>query len=756
MTYRIAGLDPAPFAPLWAMDADELAASGARRVTADADRGFPCRVTLEDARAGEQLLLVHHVHHDVAGPYRSAFAIFVREDAAKPAVYEDRCPPCFDGRTLSLRGFDGDGALAEARLAAPGEADAAIRALLADPRDCLYQCPQRRGRLLRRADRARRTMSIATIADDEAWAAVLRRDRALRRPLRHRRADHRHLLPPVVRRAPSRRASNVRFFADGEEAREAGLRPACAACPTTSPATSRRCCARSRRSRRPRRRCRWRSWPARRAIRRATSSACSPALTGLSPAAYARALREERAREALAEGESVTDAIYDAGFESASRFYDSMQGRLGMAPSAWVKGGAGATIRWAVVDSSLGPMLVAATDKGVCRLSFGRGREELERLFPNAELVEGGADFAALLQRVVAAVDDPASGRDIPVDVRGTAFQERVWQELRKIPPGETRSYAEIAAAAGNPQGGARGRLGQRREPRAGADPVPLRGPLGRLARRLCLRARDQAEAARTGRQSNEPGTPRPLSPPCTCRAIRCCSTISGTSAARRPSRRAGRRRSPPAATRWPRRRAFPTARASRSTCSSIAIRRIVAAVDIPVTADFEGGFAADPAHVAEHARLPRRDRRGRLQLRGPGDRRARACTRSPSRRGASPRWSRAACGSTRAPTCSCASCCRRRERQRPLAAGRGARARACLCRGRGAQLLRPRRQRPRPDRRDLRGLAAAGERDQARGARHRRARAERASRGSAGARGRGAGRWQRLTEEAKALYASD
>ena len=117
-----------------------------------------------------------------------------------------------------------------------------------------------------------------------------------------------------------------------------------------------------------------------------------------------------------------------------------------MAPSAWVKGGAGVTIRWAVVESSLGPMLVAASDKGVCRLSFGRGREELERLFPKAELVEGGADFAALLQRVVAAIDDPASGRDIPVDVRGTAFQERVWQELRRIPAGETRSYAEIAA----------------------------------------------------------------------------------------------------------------------------------------------------------------------------------------------------------------------------------------------------------------------------------------------------------------------
>jgi hypothetical protein len=133
VTYRIAGLDPAPFASFAAMADDRLAEHRARRVTADSDRGFPCRVTLEDAREGERMLLVHHVHHDVETPYRSAFAIFVREGANEPAVYQDRCPPCFENRTLSLRGFDGEGALAEARLAAPGEADAAIRVLLADP-----------------------------------------------------------------------------------------------------------------------------------------------------------------------------------------------------------------------------------------------------------------------------------------------------------------------------------------------------------------------------------------------------------------------------------------------------------------------------------------------------------------------------------------------------------------------------------------------------------------------------------------------
>ena len=185
-------------------------------------------------------------------------------------------------------------------------------------------------------------------------------------------------------------------------------------------------------------------------------------ITGLSPASYARALREERAREALSGGGNVSDAIYEAGFEAPSRFYDAMKGKLGMAPSAWAKGGAGVTIRWAVVETTLAPMLVAASAKGVCRLAFGEGREELAAIFPKAELVEGGSEFGALLERVVAAVEAPGTGTDIPLDVRGTAFQEAVWRELRKIPAGETRSYAEIAAAAGKPKavraaGGANG-----------------------------------------------------------------------------------------------------------------------------------------------------------------------------------------------------------------------------------------------------------------------------------------------------------
>ena len=176
------------------------------------------------------------------------------------------------------------------------------------------------------------------------------------------------------------------------------------------------------------------------------------AQTGLSPFAYAKALREERARDALSSAPSVSAALYEAGFEAPSRFYDAMQDRLGMSPSAWAKGGQGMKIRWAVVETTLAPMLVAATDKGVCRLAFNEGPEELAVRFPQAELVSGDGDFAELLARVVAAVEVPGSGDDIPLDVRGTAFQEAVWRELRKIPKGETRSYAQIAAAAGNPR----------------------------------------------------------------------------------------------------------------------------------------------------------------------------------------------------------------------------------------------------------------------------------------------------------------
>jgi AraC family transcriptional regulator, regulatory protein of adaptative response / methylated-DNA-[protein]-cysteine methyltransferase len=172
---------------------------------------------------------------------------------------------------------------------------------------------------------------------------------------------------------------------------------------------------------------------------------------GMSPAAFARALRIERAANALSAGGRVTDAAYAAGFGAPSRFYEASGQRLGMTPSAWRDGGRGVTIRWTIIATTLGPILVAATAKGICRLSFGESRADLAARFPHAELVEGGEDFASLLTEVVAAVETPGDSRHIPLDVQGTAFQEAVWRELRRIPPGETRSYAQIAAAIGKP-----------------------------------------------------------------------------------------------------------------------------------------------------------------------------------------------------------------------------------------------------------------------------------------------------------------
>ena len=313
------------------------------------------------------------------------------------------------------------------------------------------------------ADRNQRAMEPAFLADpalpaefalpaqDAAWAAVLRRDRAFDgRFVTGVLSTGIYCRPSCAARHPRR--ANVRFYADGRAARGAGLRP-CLRCLPDDVARDEHAVldaiALIKRAEAP---------PALGDL--AECVGYSPShfqrvfvrATGLSPAAYARALREERAREALSAGGGVTGAIYQAGFESPSRFYAALDGKLGMAPSAWARGGEGVTIRWAVVSTTLGPMLVAATDKGVCRLSFNEGREHLAARFPCAELVAGDDDFAALVEQVIAAVERPGTGGDIPLDVHGTAFQQRVWEQLRQIPPGETRSYAEIAAAAGNPR----------------------------------------------------------------------------------------------------------------------------------------------------------------------------------------------------------------------------------------------------------------------------------------------------------------
>lgn len=133
MTYMISGLSPDPFAHLFAMDDAELAANNARRIIATADRGWPCRISLDDAKAGEAVILLHHVSHDVDTPFRSAYAIYVR-DGVETATYCDELPPAFVGRTMAFRGFDDAGMLAAARLGPGEDSDAAIRDLFADPR----------------------------------------------------------------------------------------------------------------------------------------------------------------------------------------------------------------------------------------------------------------------------------------------------------------------------------------------------------------------------------------------------------------------------------------------------------------------------------------------------------------------------------------------------------------------------------------------------------------------------------------------
>ena len=172
--------------------------------------------------------------------------------------------------------------------------------------------------------------------------------------------------------------------------------------------------------------------------------------TGVTPAAYARGLKATRVATALKEEDSVTNAIYEAGYSAPSRFYEGGAKRLGMTPSAWRKGGAGVTIRWTIADTSLGKLLIAATDKGLCRVAFDEDALSLATHFPKSEIVPGGAALAELAARVVASVESPERDQDLPVDVQGTAFQEAVWQALRETPAGETRTYAELAAAAGN------------------------------------------------------------------------------------------------------------------------------------------------------------------------------------------------------------------------------------------------------------------------------------------------------------------
>ena len=291
----------------------------------------------------------------------------------------------------------------------------------------------------------------------EYWRAVCQRDRSADgRFVYGVRSTGIYCRPSCgARRA---RRENVTFYADGAAAERAGFRP-CKRCKPSAAAPQDERAARIAQ-----------------ACRQIEAAADMPDLdelaqaaglsrfhfhrlfktvTGVTPKAYGDQLRAQRVQAALAQGGAVTEAIYDAGFNSSGRFYADATARLGMTPSAYRAGGEGAAIRFAVGQCSLGAILVAASEKGVCAILLGDDPaalvDDLERRFRKATLIGGDRDFERWVALVVGFVEAPAKGLDLPLDLRGTAFQQHVWQALRDIPAGSTASYAEIAKRLGQP-----------------------------------------------------------------------------------------------------------------------------------------------------------------------------------------------------------------------------------------------------------------------------------------------------------------
>jgi AraC family transcriptional regulator of adaptative response/methylated-DNA-[protein]-cysteine methyltransferase len=293
--------------------------------------------------------------------------------------------------------------------------------------------------------------TVSRLDADTAWAAFMRRDRSWDgRVVGAVKTTGIYCKPSCPARRPKR--EHVIFYASTEEARAAGFRP-CLRCKPDEVGRDREAVA-----------------AAVKLIERAEEAPSLAELAiavgyaphhfqrifkrdlGVSPAEYARGLRNRRTEQALKANGRVTDAVYDAGYQSPSGFYSDAKERLGMTPSAWRDGGHGETIRWTTFDSPLGQMLIAATSKGICRLTFDDSEDSLRRLFPNATVVRDEGGLKELVEGALAAIERPLAAPDLPIDVAGTAFQEAVWRELRKIPAGETRSYAEIAAAIGQPK----------------------------------------------------------------------------------------------------------------------------------------------------------------------------------------------------------------------------------------------------------------------------------------------------------------
>lgn len=293
--------------------------------------------------------------------------------------------------------------------------------------------------------------------DDDRWSAVLARDANADDVFYYAVQTTGVYCRASCAARPAKRA-NVRFFATAQEAERAGFRP-CKRCKPDQASLRERqaqliaaACKRIETEDEP---------PSLDALAEAAGLSrfhfhrLFKHVTGLTPKAYANAHRTQRVQRELAKGGRVTDAIYAAGYNSNGPFYASATRNLGMRPSEYRSSGRGTAIRFAVAQCSLGALLVAASDKGVCSILLGDDPDALVRdlqdRFRNAELIGGDREFERWVAKVVGLIEAPRVGLDLPLDLRGTAFQQRVWEALRKIPAGETVSYAELARRIGVP-----------------------------------------------------------------------------------------------------------------------------------------------------------------------------------------------------------------------------------------------------------------------------------------------------------------
>jgi AraC family transcriptional regulator, regulatory protein of adaptative response / methylated-DNA-[protein]-cysteine methyltransferase len=294
--------------------------------------------------------------------------------------------------------------------------------------------------------------------DDARWAAVVARDAAFDGHFYTAvETTGIYCRPSCPARRPNR--EHVRFYDTAADAEAAGFR-ACKRCKPDQPSLTQQHAEKVREA------CRLietaEDEPSLDALARAAG--VSPyhfhrifkSVLGVTPKAYARAHRNKRMRRELSQSATVTEAIYGAGFGSNGRFYATSSEVLGMTPSQFRAGGPNAEIKFAIGESSLGLVLIAVSDKGVCAIFFGDDPDglarDLKKQFPLARLIGGDPAFEELAAKVVDFVEDPRIGLDLPLDIRGTAFQHRVWEALRRIPVGTTASYAEIAKAIGAPK----------------------------------------------------------------------------------------------------------------------------------------------------------------------------------------------------------------------------------------------------------------------------------------------------------------